>query len=99
MNRKERRALEKQMKKQGTSEDEMAEKMFLFDKLPDECSACTKWFDKKNRDMVFSWNVVVKQEVVRLFCPECIEKTKEVIKNYEHNKETEQDSTDSNTNA
>jgi len=29
--------------------------------------------------MVFSWSVVVKQETVRLFCPECIEKTKEVL--------------------
>jgi hypothetical protein len=29
VNRKERRALEKQLKKQGASEDELAEKMFV----------------------------------------------------------------------
>jgi hypothetical protein len=82
VNRKERRALEKQMKKQGTSEDEMAEKMFLFDKLPDECSACTKWFDKKNRDMVFSWNVVVRndEEQVRLYCPACWDAAQKAVK-------------------
>jgi len=29
--------------------------------------------------MVQSWNVVVKQETVRIFCPECIKKTQEII--------------------
>ena len=36
-------------------------------------------FDKRERAMIETWSVVVKQEVVRLFCPECINKTKEVI--------------------
>ena len=38
-------------------------------------------FDKLDKDMVKSWSVVVKQEVVRLFCPKCIKKAKEVIFN------------------
>jgi len=73
VNRKERRALERQLKKQGASEDELAEKMFLFNKLPDECSACTKAFDKRDRDMVSSWSVVVRsdEQQVRLYCPTC----------------------------
>ena len=81
MNRKERRALERQLKKQGTSEDELAEKMFLFNKLPDECSACTKTFDKRDRDMVSSWSVVVRsdEQQVRLYCPTCWEAAQKAV--------------------
>ena len=58
-------------KKQGTQK--MADKMLQFDKLPDECSACTKPYDKKDKEMAMTWNVVVKEEqgVVRLYCPDC----------------------------
>jgi len=81
MSRKIRRALKKKM---GTeSSDKLAEKIFQFNKLPDMCSACSEAFDKKDRKMVESWSVVVKQEVVRLFCPHCIQKTKEIVENYD----------------
>ena len=62
--------------------DDLAGKMSLFEKLPNMCSACQKGFDKQSREMVQSWSVMVKQEVVRLFCPECIEKTREVLNEY-----------------
>jgi len=73
MNRKQRRAMKRELKKQHGVEDAMAEKMMLFDSLPDECSSCTKAFDKKDRDMVISWNVVVREKegIVRLYCPQC----------------------------
>ncbi len=73
MNRKQRRAMKRELKKQHGVEDAMAEKMIMFDRLPDECSACDKEFDKKDRDMVFSWNVVVRndEQQVRLYCPDC----------------------------
>jgi len=73
MNRKQRRAAKRELKKQHGVEDAIAEKMFLFNKLPDECSACQKDFDKKDRDMVSSWSVVVRQDEnqVRLYCPDC----------------------------
>ena len=77
MNRRERRSMDKKMGKDATKN--LSEKIFQFTKLPEGCSACEKSFDKKNKEMVQSWNVVVKQEVVRLFCPECINKTREVI--------------------
>ncbi len=32
--------------------------------------------------MVKSWNVMVKQEVVRLFCPECVRKANEVVDDF-----------------
>ena len=74
-------------KKRRQAEKDMSEKIGLFNKIPESCDACDKPFDKKNKDMVMSWNVVVKseEEVVRLYCPECWSKAKEIIK--EFNKE------------
>jgi hypothetical protein len=77
MNRQQRRSMKKQVGKKAT--DEMSSQVALFGKLPESCNACNKEFDKKDKDMVQSWSVVVKQEIVRLFCPDCIEKTKEVL--------------------
>ncbi len=77
MNRRQKRALKKQM---GTeAQERMTTQIAQFGKLPQACDACQKEFDKKDKDMVQSWSVVVKQEIVRLFCPECINKTKEVL--------------------
>jgi hypothetical protein len=81
MNRKQRRAAERKRKK-GDAEQLMADKVHMFGQLPEKCDACKKTFDKTNRDMVFSWSVVVKEQNVRLFCPECIKKTQEVIDEY-----------------
>ena len=77
MNRKTRRHVEKKVGKKGAKN--LAEKIFQFEKLPEKCSACHKSFDKKDKAMVQSWNGVVRQEVVRLFCPTCIRKTQEAL--------------------
>jgi len=78
MNRKQRRAQEKKMGKQNSQK--LAEKIFQFDQLPDECLACLKPFDKKSKEMAHTWNVVVRDEnTVRLYCPECWEFAKGVI--------------------
>jgi uncharacterized protein with PIN domain len=71
MNREQRRAAEKQAKNDGN--EELSEKINLFGKLEDACLVCNKPFDKKDREMVMSWNVIVreKEEVVNLYCPEC----------------------------
>ena len=80
MNRKQRREAEAKRRK-GDSKQAMEDKLMMFGHLPDSCSACEKSFDKTNRDMVFSWKVVVRepQESVTLFCPNCIKKTQEVL--------------------
>ena len=79
MNRKQRRSLSKQAGSKNS--ENISQQMTLFGKLPEKCSACSEPFDKKDKDMVNKWNVVVKQDVVRLFCPNCIEKTHEIIRN------------------
>ena len=77
MNRKQRRAVSKHAG--HPSSEKLAQKISQFGKLPQQCTACQKEFDKQDKDMIQSWSVVVKQEVVRLFCPDCIQKTKEAL--------------------
>ena len=80
MNRKQRRALQKMAKNQTTQS--FSEKMLQFDNLPDECSACVKPYDKKDKQMAMTWNVVVrdKEDTVRLYCPDCWEMANNAIK-------------------
>ena len=80
MNRKQRRAMEKQVG--GKTSQNFSDKISQFNKLPEQCSVCAEPFDQKDRAMLASWNVVVRQEVVRLFCPRCMNKAKEVIEKY-----------------
>ena len=77
MNREQRRAL----KKKGILDEEikLSDKIFLFNQMPDQCTACENPFDKENRTMVFSWKVVIREDIIRLFCPTCIEKTKTIL--------------------
>ena len=85
MNRKQRRAREKELKKLSDAERNLSEKIFLFEQLEQECLACEKPFDKTNREMVESWNVVVREDKdppVRLYCPECWEMAQNVAKAY-----------------
>ena len=67
---------------QKNSKKDFSKKMGLFNKIPDMCLTCNKKFDKKNKEMVMSWNVVVreKQGIVRLYCPECWDKATQFAK-------------------
>jgi len=88
MNRKQRRAMEKKVGKENSQK--LAEKIFQFDQLPDECLACLKPFDKKNKEMVMTWNVVVRDEdTVRLYCPECWDTAIEIINTFKERQENE----------
>ncbi len=83
MNRSQRRAAAKAAKKGGNKE--LSEKIFLFNQLPDECLTCAEPFDKKNKQMVMEWNVVVreKEKIVRLYCPDCWSKAKKLVEELE----------------
>jgi len=84
VNRKLRRSLSKQTG--SDSAEKMSQQVALFSKLPEQCSACAEPFDKKNKEMATTWNVVVRKEdeanPVRLYCPTCWNTAQEVINNY-----------------
>jgi len=88
MNRKQRRAIEKKVGKDNSQK--LADKIFQFDKLPDECLACLKPFDKKSKEMATTWNVVIRdKDTVRLYCPECWDTAQKVLKQYKKEKEND----------
>lgn len=68
MNRQQRR----EAKKKG-EDPVLQEKMVLFDKLPDKCLGCSIPFDRKSKEQVTTWTVMVYNEsqTVKLYCPQC----------------------------
>lgn len=81
--RKMRRAQKKKKEK------DMQADLDLFAKLGDQCEACQKPYDKKDREMVSTWSVVVRKEekVVRLYCPECWQFATDLVKEVEEKNE------------
>jgi len=77
MNRSQRRAATKVMGKKGM--EEVSRQLMQFGNLPDACTTCTQAFDKKDKEMVLSWHVTVRQDAIHLFCPECMDKVKEIF--------------------
>ena len=71
-------------KKEKKAKKELDEKIFLFSKMGDECLVCKKPFDKKNKDQVKNWNVVVRQKEkkVNLYCPTCWQQAREIIQEF-----------------
>jgi len=84
MNRKQRRARDKIIKKSKTQTSDMEQKLGLFDLMPDDCFVCHKAFDKTNKEMVQSWNVVVreKEQSVKVYCPTCWNRAIELLKQH-----------------
>jgi bacterioferritin-associated ferredoxin len=84
MNRKQRRTQEAQLRKDGN--EELATKVALFGALPEECTACEAVYDKNDKEMATTWNVVVREQEkdnpVRLYCPACWNTAQEVINNF-----------------
>ena len=79
LNRKQRR--ERERLKKSNKSSKVDEKLGLFDKIPEQCLTCHKPFDKRNKEMVMSWSVVVREAAgaVRLYCPTCWQKAKDFI--------------------
>ena len=65
-------------------EQEVKEKLGMFDKLGEECLACKEKFDKSDREMVESWSVVVREGdgegKVNLYCPKCWDFAQKIVK-------------------
>ncbi len=64
------------------AQEKMKKQMGMFDRLPGKCSTCNKDFPK-TREAHMTWRVTVhnKEQMVRLFCPDCQEKAKELVEN------------------
>ena len=81
MNRKQRRAVSRQVGKDNS--EELSVKVAQFQNLPDMCLMCEKPFDKKSKQMAQTWNVVVRDEdTVRLYCPECWDTANNIINDF-----------------
>jgi hypothetical protein len=68
--------------KAQAQQEKVSKQIGMFDRLPKSCSACAKDFPK-TREAHMSWRVVVRNEEqqVRLFCPECQDKVKDLLEN------------------
>lgn len=75
----------KQVEITKDTEKNLGKQINMFSRLPDKCDVCSTPFDKKSKEMAQTWVVVVRneQKLVRLFCPECIDKVKENLPNEE----------------
>ena len=73
-------------KKKAEARKDIREKMKHFNNLPENCLICDEPFDKKDKEMVKKWYVVVRkeQDLVNLYCPECWNRA---LKNIEEIKE------------
>ena len=80
------RKIKRSVKKQ--KEKDLSEKIGLFDKISDNCLVCSKEFDRKDKDMVSSWYVVVREEKqkVNLYCPDCWTKAINLVKHFNEEK-------------
>ena len=86
MDKKHKKKLKREAKKKKDKaltqevQNKLNERMSMFNRRPDECSACNKEFPM-TREAHMSWQVVVrnKEQLVRLFCPDCQEKARELV--------------------
>ena len=84
MNRKQRRARDRQIKKSKEKTSDLEQKLGLFELIPDDCFVCHKAFDKKSKEMVSTWNVVVREQErsVKIYCPTCWNNAKNILKQF-----------------
>ena len=70
-------------------EKEVSAKINMFDRMPEMCLSCNSPFDKKNKEMVKSWIVVVRKEEgkVNLWCPACWNKAKNILQSFSQKEE------------
>ena len=79
-------SLERKMKRRAQKENkkEIKQVLTMFDNLDDKCLTCEKDFDKKDKEHVASWRVVVREKEgkANLYCPECWDQAQEIIKDF-----------------
>ena len=76
----ERKLARKKMKAAKKFEKQIKKQVSLFDKIPDHCLTCDKDYDKKDKEQVTSWRVIVRNDRVNLYCPECWNTATKIVK-------------------
>lgn len=73
-----------QSKSHKDKQKDLKQKLNMFDRLPDHCLTCNCEFDRKNKEQVQSWFVVVKNETqtVNLYCPSCWQKATKLVQDF-----------------
>ena len=84
MNRQQRRARDRQIKKSKQKKTDLDQKLGLFELIPEDCFICHKGFNKKDKEMVKTWNDVVREQErsVKIYCPECWARAAEILKEH-----------------
>ena len=84
MNRQQRRARDRQIKKSKQKKTDLEQKLGLFELIPEDCFICHKGFNNKDKEMVKTWNVVVREQErsVKIYCPECWSRAVEILKEH-----------------
>ena len=86
MDKRYKKRLKRQAKKKKEkasaleSQNKMKKQIGMFERLPNSCSACALPFPK-TREAHMTWQVVVRnqEQQVRLFCPECLGKARQLL--------------------
>ncbi|NDC31730.1 MAG: hypothetical protein EBZ58_12535, partial [Bacteroidetes bacterium] len=52
--------IKEKSKSHKDKEKDLKQKLNMFDRIPDHCLTCNSPFDRKNKEQVQSWFVVVK---------------------------------------
>jgi len=80
----ERKLKRKKKVKNRKLEERIKNQMMMFDQIPEQCLACEKDFDKQDKEMATTWNVVVRESenIVRLYCPTCWSTAQRVVEDY-----------------
>ena len=75
--------LKKKLKRDKLKEakKDLNKKVGLFHKLGNQCLTCGEKFDKTDKEMMMKWSVVVHQDqqTVRLYCPVCWTRAKNLV--------------------
>jgi len=66
-----RKIARKKERESRKAEKKLTKVLNKFDKIPNNCLVCEKEFDRGSKQHAMEWSVVVKTDVVRLYCPEC----------------------------
>lgn len=78
------KSIKKITKSAKDTQKDLKQKLNMFDRIPDHCLTCNREFDRKDKEQVRTWFVVVKnaEQSVKIYCPECWTKATKLVEQY-----------------